>query len=260
MIIPWRRAALGFVFWFFILVPDALATSVIAVRTPYELIIGADSYHSQTDIRYPSKTDIGQICKIIQAGDTFVIPAGVSGIRGQGINFDVFQVATDIFSRKLPIQERIDIYDAIAKWNLIQYIDLIRNNKTLFARYSKKNNLALSLIVAMKGDDFPIVYRIEHLVINSAKEPAMIKESISKFTYGLTQAEAIWSVEDEPVCKPIIISTAHNENPRFDVAITKCIELISKERQTVKLPVDIIRITNRSAEWIQHKPECQDIK
>ena len=245
---------LAFFFYFFVYVSIANSTSVITVRTPDEIIIGADSFLGNED-----GNQIGTICKIRQAGETFFAVSGVPLVRGAGIDFDTYKIATAIFSRKLPIEERLAIYDAIVKWNLIKVIDRVRQDKALFDLvYNHKDNVALSLTVAMTGGVFPTAYRIEHTVMSSANEPARISSVTKNYTDRLnSEIEIIYSIEmDKIICSPIIRT---NNTRNLDKDIHNCIELIAKERPRVQLPADILRITQTGAEWIQHKPECQEI-
>lgn len=237
----------------FIHILVANSTSIITVRTPDEIVIGADS-----NLGDEAGHQIGTICKIRQAGDAFFAIAGVPLVRGEGIDFDIDKITSDIFSRKMPIEERLATYDAIVKWNLIQIVDRVRHNKTLFDLvYHHEDNVALSLTVAMIEKDFPVAYHIEYIIMNSAKEPARIKSVTKKFTDSLiSEIDIIYSAQDQRICNPII-GTSNIKN--LDKTISKCIELIAKERPTVKLPIDILRITKDRAEWVQHKPECPEI-
>ena len=244
---------LAFLGCFFIPVHFVNATSVIAVRTPDEIVIGADSF-----LGNESGHQVATICKIRQARDTFFAVSGVPIVQGEGIDFNIYKIASAIFSRKLPIEERIETYDAIVKWNLIKIVDRVRTDEALFDLvYHSQGNVAISLTVVLAGTEFPIVYNIDHIVMSSVYEPAIIKSVIKKFTERLiSEADIIYTPQDQLICQHVMKTSNIKD---INKSISKCIELIARERPTVKLPVDIIRITNTGAEWIQHKPECPEV-
>ncbi|MFZ3136144.1 MAG: hypothetical protein WA126_01995 [Thermodesulfovibrionales bacterium] len=227
------------------------STSIISIRTAKDIFIGADSFVG--DI---SEYQVGTDCKIRQAGNVFFAISGKPIVKVEGGNLDIFKIAKDIFSRNIPIQERITTYDLIVKWNLIKIIDAIRHKSDIFNLFKRGDSIAVSITIVMKGDMFPVAYHIDHNVISSSEEPAMIKSVIINSTERLNSTmDTIISDNDKKVCYPMMKDGTDDPTK----IIRECIELISKTNPRVKLPIDILRITQTGAEWIQRKPECPEI-
>lgn len=234
----------------------AYSTSIITVRTADTIFMGADSFTGDE-----GGSQIGTVCKIRQAGNVFFAVAGISTAENRKINFNIYNIAADIFSRDIPLRDKFSIYDAIDKWNLIQIVDGINTEKTSSEHsFYHNDHIAATTFIVMAGEKYPIAYTMEHIVINSPQEPAIIKSVIKPYDEPLeTHVGFLYSSsEDRQICSHLTLGYNIRDLDKF---IAKCIELITKERPRVKLPVDILRITNKGAEWIQHKkPECKEIQ
>lgn len=247
--------SIAFIFYFILGVSDANSTSVMTIRTSNEIIIGADSFLGDEI----SKT-VKSICKIRQAGNTYFVASGFPIIKGKDIDFNVYKISAEVFSQNIPVQQKIETYDKIIKFNLRKIANTIRRNKRLFKTvFQSEDGMVVKTLLVVNTPQFPIMYQIDHSIISSAKEPASVKTSIKNFTDKLTQNEMdiVWTDDERKFCAQLF-----DKGIAFNVVdnIRKCIEIQSRERpKVVKTPVDILRITSSKVEWIQHKPECPDI-
>jgi hypothetical protein len=243
---------------FIFFVPPAMSTTIIAFRTSNELILAADSL-SHRVISGPTSL----VCKITQIKNVFVAFSGRVSAEGP-INFNMIDVARDVFSSTGTIQEKIALFNTKIKSNLELLVNDDRRNKERFDKlYNTKDRFISGVIIAVVTDSYPTFYSYDYFVASSAEQPASIemKECESTFPLKLGQSHVVLSGEYDAFIKdfPDEMSSLLQS---FNV-IESVRRWMRKEAifvpDKVGLPVDILRITPSRAEWIQHKKECQEI-
>jgi hypothetical protein len=256
-----QRISMGCLFLcplFIFSVSSAMATTIIAIRTGNELVLAADSL-SRRVISGPTSF----ICKITQIKNVFVAFSGRISAEGP-INFNLMDIARDVFSRKGTLQEKIAFFSTTIKRNLETLVNDDRKNKERFDRlYSDKDRFISGVIIAVVTDSYPTLYSYDFFVASSAEQSAKIemKESESTFTLGPGQYHVVLSGE---------YNAFLNDLPDAGSSLIEPFNTIENARSWIRkeavfapdmvgLPVDILRLTPGRAEWIQHKIECQEI-
>jgi hypothetical protein len=242
-------------FIFIILVSPAMSTTVIAFRTSNEIILAADSLGVWVDTGQNSS-----VCKITQINNIFITFAG--RISARGIN--MIDIARDAFSSPGTINDKMVRFNAKAMNNLALIVNEDRKNKDLFDRlYNTKDRDILCVIIAVVNDSYPTYFALCYIVASSIDQPALIKEmdlkSISPLKRGYY--ESIVGGERDAFIKDL--PDYNKPLPKSFNIIQNIREWITKEARfvpdKVALPVDILRLSPRHAEWVQHKKECQEI-
>ncbi len=242
-------------FTFIILVSPAMSTTIISFRTSNEIILAADSLGVWLDTGQNAS-----VCKITQIKNIFITFAG--RISAEGIS--IIDIAHDAFSSPGTINDKIVRFNAKTMNNLALIVNEDRKNKDLFDKlYNTKERSILSVIIAVVTDSYPTYFAINYNVASSIDQPALIKgmylKSISPINRGYY--ESIVGGERDAFIKDL--PDYNKPLPKSFNIITNIQGWITKEAKfapdKVALPVDILRLSPRHAEWVQHKKECQEI-
>ena len=130
-------------------------TTIIAVRTANEIIIGADSRVKREDGSIATK------CKIIQVRDLFLTFAGRPIIPE--LNFNAIEIAGRACDRSGSIASRVLAFEAAIEPELTRTVERVRQgDRDAFNRWYKTgDNIALQVIVAGIENRTPILYARE---------------------------------------------------------------------------------------------------
>lgn len=235
----------------------ARATTIAAVKTPKEIVIGADS--KVTD---PFGNALAnQACKIVQAGNLFFAYEGFA--RDTKTGFSISQIAADALNLKptLSIAERTNVLTKTVIDKLIVELPLLKQNS--FPTYREKIDGRTFLRILVAGFE--------------KSKPVML---VRRFRFGQTSDQTfgiIVSNDDcDANCKGTTVTRFLGETEAIDglpeetkdfwkeglaAGIRKLIETeISARDEYVGAPIDIVQITAKKAVWILKKPLCPEIK
>ncbi len=240
-----------------ILVFPSRATTIVAVKTPKEILIGADSKVTDTF----GNASVNQACKIVQAGKIFFAYAGFA--RDTQTGFNIPQIAADALNQKpeLSIIERTDILTKTVVEKLNIELPLLKQNS--FPTYREKidGKTFLRILVAGFEKNKPVMlvrqFRFGQtadqtfgvIVSNNDCGEACTGKIITRF---LGETDAIDGLPEE---------TKDFWKEGFAAGVRKLIETeIAARDEYVGAPIDILQITAKRAVWIQKKPLCADIQ
>ena len=235
----------------------AKATTIAAVKTPKEIVIGADSKVTDT---FGNALE-NQACKIVQAGNIFFAYEGFA--RDTKTGFAISPIAADALNLKptLSIAERTDILTKIVIEKLNVELPLLKQNS--FPTYREKidGRTFLRILVAGFEKNKPVMlvrrFRFGQtaeqtfgiIVSNDDCDAKCKGENVTRF---LGETEAIDGLPEE---------TKDFWKEGLASCIRKLIETeINARDEYVGAPIDILQITAKNAVWIQKKPLCPDIK
>ncbi len=255
-----HRVSIVFLCYFLLsifFVPSAMSTTIIAFRTSDELILAADSLNNKV-ISGPTSL----VCKITQIKNVFVTFAGRVSAEGS-INFNMVDIARDVFSDAGTIQEKVDLFNRTIKSNLELLVNEDRKDKEWFNKqlYNTEDRVISTVIIAVVSDSYPTLYAYQYVVASSAEQSARIVDTHVIFDQpiNLGQYDVVLGGEKNAFIKELPDSPL----PKSFNAIKSVRRWITKESNVVPdkvgLPVDILRITPGHAEWVQHKRQCQQI-
>ena len=241
-------------FMFIVFVSPAMSTTIIAFRTSNEIILAADSLGKWVETGQNSS-----VCKITQIENIFITFAG--RISAEGIN--MIDIARAVFSGPGTIDDKIVRFNAKTMNNLGLIVNEDRKNKNLFDKlYNTKDQVIVTVLIAVVNDSYPTYFALCYILASSIDQPVLIKvmdlKSISPLKQGYYESLVAGGdsfIKDLPdYNKPL---------PKPFNIIENVQEWIAKEAKfapdKVALPVDILRLSPRHAEWVQHKKECQEI-
>jgi len=253
-----------FTFLFYFLISGfsiSHGTTIIVARNDTELFIGADSLMLVRSGGIPDK--VINTCKIKQMNNFFIASENITSIVQKGnVVFDVYTIADKVFSKGGLVQDKIAEFDRTVTQNLESVIEYnrIKDKASYIQNYTKGDKIVLGVIIVVVTNEYPVFFERAYKVCNSIGEPTIVKVSrATDRTNRLSPSDinVIFEGEYEAILK----STGKISKTALKDKIIEWISLEAKEKPNkVGLPIDILRITTKGAEWIQRKPECQEIQ
>ena len=241
--------------------PAARATTVVAVKTPTEIVIGADS--KVTDA---FGNDAGrQACKIVQAGTLFFAHEGMARHRLTG--FDVARVAREALLRAAPdstAAERVGAMTGALATELFAELPRLKRLDPDTYRAKVEGRVFLKVLVAAFERGRPLLFvrhfraahaRADIFGVTVTPDDCLADcgaEEGARVTRLLGETEAIEGLAEE--------------TPGFWEAgtadgVRRLVETeIAARDAYVGPPVDILRIDRTGARWLQKKPACPDVR
>lgn len=230
-------------------------TSIIVVRTPQVVYLGADS---KTITEGQPGTD-RKVCKIYQADELFFAVAGFAGDRGRG--FNVPEIVARAVRNGFTIRERVKRSEEAIVEQLTAELVRLKNEASTtyekvvkggggtvlalaFAGYEERATFVIISQFATRDDDPPSV------LVKRDSCPGNCPLGVKTFFLGSYKA----------IARYIAGKTGEGDMEPIE-AIRYLIELEMKENpQGVGGPVDILRIDRQGPEWIQKKEECPEMR
>jgi len=235
--------------------PALANTSIIVVRTPSVVYLGADSKMIMEGQPLADR----KVCKIYQADELFFAVAGFAGDRRRG--FNVPEIVARAVRNGSTNRERVkQSEEAIAEQLTAELVRLQEEDSAAYQKMVKtEGGMILSLAFAgfEEGATFVIISqfgaRDDHppsVRVQRDSCPGDCPFGVKTFFLGSYKAIARYISEKtgEGDMEPI-------------AAIRYLIELeIRNNPQEVEGPVDILRIGRQGPEWIQKKKECPEVR
>ena len=230
----------------------AHGTTIIFIKNANEVFIGADS---------KVKNDRELICKIRQVNNLFFgfahyveIVHPITGIK----IFDVVELATKAGTIKGTIRDKVDYFDKLVEVNLAEVINIWHRtlSKDEFRNEFRGTELVRVVIIGIENSK-PIVLERFYSVDNFDVIPLRIKTD--KFLDN--QNAFVISIGTDSAIFPDIKRNKRNIILNPVKSIKRLITLqASATPDDVGPPIDILHIAPGKVGWIQHKPQCPEIK
>jgi len=230
-------------------------TSIVAIRTAQEILIGADSKGTIGG----NKNKIINVCKIRQFGGSFCAFSGLGDVPET--HFKVWNITTNAFRCGNTLLEKINAFETLITAPLSEGLHYVREvNPAHFKRsFDTADKVVLEMIFATVEDGIPKIFlrsfqmsSADPITFNIHKKSCPGTCPTGRSVYFLGQKEAMMKYYDE---HPEI------QKARLDVAIDTLIRVaINNSGDEVGLPIDILRITVDGATWVQHKKECPEVQ
>lgn len=235
----------------------AFATSIIAIKTGDDIFIGTDS-----KVLIEKDVAISQ-CKITKMNDIYLVFSGVPALPKT--SFNAYEIAEKIFSGQGTIQSRLDAFDTAVKEKLQEAFEKLRTtDDKLFSRWytdDVQNRVAMQVLVAGAEKKGTVLSMLEYRITSKKNEPVKLqlsKETFAKKTNPNKPTILFLGMQDAIN----VLKKKKNFLNDFD-EVGKINEWISAEiaadPKKVGPPVDIIKISPKKAEWIQHKSQCPEV-
>lgn len=235
----------------------AHATSIIAIKQGDNIYLGADS-----KVLIERDVAISQ-CKITKMSDIFLIFSGMPSISVA--NFNAYDIAESTFAGKGTITERVNAYDKAVQGKLQAAFEKLRTtDPKYFSRWYTEdvtNRIAMQVLVAGAEKKGTVLTMLEYRIMSAQSAPVELK----LFRQDIVTRPG----SDQPKILLLGMQDAINElrakkdyfsdfNP-----VTLINDWIMAEANAepskVSGPVDILRISPKKTEWVQHKEQCPEV-
>ncbi|GEM_PF-2685242 len=233
------------------------ATSIIAIKQGDTVYLGADS-----KVLIERDVSISQ-CKITKMSDIFLVFSGMPSISAA--NFNAYDIAENVFAGKGTISERLTAYDKAVQGKLQAAFEKLRTtDPKYFSRWYTDdvvNRIAMQVLVAGAEKKGTTLTMLEYRIMSAQNAPVELK----LFRQDIVTKPG----SDQPKILLLGMQDAINElrakkdyfsdfNP-----VTLINDWIMAEAKAepakVSGPVDILRISPKKIEWVQHKEQCPEV-
>jgi hypothetical protein len=232
------------------------ATTVVVARTASEIVIGADSKVTDTFGNDLNKRE----CKILQVENLFVAFEGLENDRKTGFNLREISAAALQSKPGGSIAERMsNLMGSLVSRLLIELPHLKKNEPQTYFRKVEGGQLFIRIVVAgfEKGRPLVFVRSFRALQYNPGQiGVAVIPDDCLEDCQGpvvtryLGESDAIEGLPEE---------TPDYWKAGLSAGVRRLIEVeIAARGEYVGPPIDIVRINQNGAQWIQKKSECSE--
>lgn len=236
---------------------SARATTIVVARSANEIVIGADSKVTDTFGNDLNK----RACKIVQVGNLFIAFEGLEVDRKTGFNVPEISTRALNFRPSGPMTEKTSILTGFLVSELLVELSHLKTQEPdTYFRKIEGGQLFLRLIVAgfEKGRPLIFVRSFRALQYNPGQiGVAVIPDDCLENCQGTVVARYLGESD--------AIEGLPEETPDFwkaglSAGVRRLIETeIAARSEYVGPPIDIVRINQNGAQWIQRKPECNDL-
>ena len=235
----------------------AHATTIVVARTTSEIVIGADSKVTDT-----FGNDLNRrACKIRQVGNLFVALEGLEIDRQTGFSVPVILNKALTLTASAPADEKVSMLMGFLVSGLLNELSHLKTHEPeTYFRKIEGGQLFLRIIVAGFENGRPLVFvrSFRALQYNPGQiGVAVIPDDCLENCQGtvvtryLGESDAIEGLPEE---------TPNFWKAGLRAGVRTLIETeIAARSEYVGPPIDIVRINQNGAQWIQKKPECNDL-
>lgn len=236
----------------------AHATSIVAIKSGDDIFLGADS-----KVLIERDVAISQ-CKITRMSDTFLVFSGIPSLPAS--SFNAYEIASKVFAGKGTIGERVKIYDKAIQVKLQAAFEKLRTtDPKYFSRWYTEdvvNRIAMQVLVAGVEKKGTVLTMLEYRIMSPQHAPVEIKaihqDIVTK--KGSNQPKILFlGMQDaiNDLLKKKDFFSDFDEVRNINEWITA---EINADPAKVGGPVDILRISPKKTEWIQHKEQCPEVE
>ena len=229
---------------------SAAQTTIVAVRTPEEIVIGADS--KMMDLR--DRSFDSTICKIRKIDDLFFAFAGFLDIPG--LQSDLTEVVREASRSGDSITEKIETFDGLIVRDWSQGLPDIRDDHPELYRQKLRGKIVLQIAFAGIERGKPLLFMRYLKVVERGDVPSIViykKQCPGDCPLGKVYAFLghTGALKEHMAGGTDIWDAGYAEGIRRLITIQ-----MEAEPEHVGPPIDILRLDSTGYEWIQKKPEC----
>jgi hypothetical protein len=231
-------------------------TTVVGVRTPTEIIVGADSKMVAIG---DNPTDAGQACKIIQVDNLFFAHARL--MRDSWGTFSVSETVLRARRSGGTILETANNFERLIVPSLTKILEQIKREHPSYFRQHYEGGSAVDIVFFGMEKDVPVLY-LRYFVASSTVGGSVSVEvrrlnCPGDCPTGMTYA----FLGEQSALNRFLDANPHYSRNGWVPTINKLIEIEAADKPDfVSLPVDILRVDKSGAGWLQKKPQCPEIK
>lgn len=238
----------------FLLTGRAAATTIVAVRTPSEIVIGADSKVTDTY----GNASANRACKIVQAGNLFFAYEGLARDRRTG--FDIVQTASHALELKpqATVSEKVSILTGFVTSGLFaELLSLKQYDPDTYREKIEGGQTFLKILIAGFEGGRPLLFVRQFRAAPSGRREPGVSVVPDDCPADCTDAFVIKSLGETDAIDGLPEETQGFWQGGVAEGVRRLIETeIAARSEYVGPPVDILRIDKTGAQWVQKKPEC----
>jgi len=224
------------------------ATTLVAVWSPQQLLIGADS-----NVITSIPNVIGQGCKISQDGATFYAFSGL--VEDKTVDYNAENLAHDAVQGPGDLSTHLRHFLELAHDPLAKALEAVRRDSPKQYEYLEQNHPALQAIFAGVESQTPVL-GVAAFSLGPDGSLIYYTKIVARGDDGLG-TRIIYAGQQHEIRDYL---SRHHDWPSADGAAlvrTLIQREIDASRGEVGGPIDIVSIGPGGARWIQKKPECK---
>lgn len=249
----------------------AAQTTIVVRRTPSEIVVGADSRAAHRDRTFDllgqthDTVTYSSICKIVVVDNRAFVVAGYIGDPAGRV--DVINIGRVALQTAPKIVEAADLYSRTAEGPLrdslerLRLLDLETYRKLTRGVGANAKNFSDVAFLAVENGIPTFAARSFITTNDEAKPVSLASVSVNIPNKALPHKLTVTAMagHHEEIIKYRSDAPFWLKHGNVDGIIT-LIKIMEAASEEVGGPIDIIRITKKGAEWIQHKKECPDVQ
>ncbi len=227
----------------------APATTLVAVWSPHELLLGADS---TVTTNLTSGLRFGSACKIESQNSSFFAFSGLVDDRVTGYRADRF--AQEAIRLRGTVEQRLQRFVDLTSGPLAQSVALVKRDSPAQYAYLQHGHPVLQAIFAL-ADDGPPALAVAGFELASDGSLKSFSKVVARGNDG-HGPRVIYAGQQSRIRE--YLHEHHDWYSGLPSDIVKnLIELeIANGTGEVGGPVDIVKLTPDGAEWVQRKSQC----
>jgi hypothetical protein len=235
----------------------AEATSIVAIKTGDDIFIGTDSR-----VLIEKDVAISQ-CKITKMNDIYLVFSGIPALPAS--SFNAYEIAEKSFSGNGNITARLDSFDNAVQDKLQAAFEKLRTTDAkLFSRWyteDVQNRIAMQVLVAGAEKKGTVLAMLEYRIMSQQNEPVKLKAIRQDIVTkpGSTQPKILFLGMQDAINAAMKKKDFFSD---FD-EVRNINEWISAEiaadPKKVGPPIDILKVSPKKTQWIQHKSQCPEV-
>ncbi|HKQ03745.1 MAG TPA: hypothetical protein VJ464_01335 [Blastocatellia bacterium] len=235
---------------------SAHGTAIAAIIRPGEIVVAADSRAVDGN----NRPDPEPICKIRQSGSVFYVVHGF--VENKPTRYDFFSTADTSLNAKGTTLSKIVTFEQTVKSQLEATLQNIKHNNPTRFEEMRVDGAAVGILFFGIQRQKELFFYYRRFLISNLRENA-VEVDVERHNcpgkdcpFGIA---LVFAPKED-------LEQFQRENPSFwngnliDATRKFVQKEIDKGLVHIGPPIDILRITKRGADWIQHKPECPDIQ
>jgi hypothetical protein len=234
------------------------ATTIVAVKTPGEIVIGADSKMTDT---FGGGVET-QGCKIVQAGNLFFAYEGLA--RDKRTGFDIVKLAAESLALKPEATpaERVSIMTGFITSRLFRELpELKRHDPETYREKVEGGQTFLKILVAGFEGNQPLLFVRGFRAVPLNSQTIGVSVLPDDCLADCRDAISIRMLGETAAIEGLPEETQGFWAGGIAEGVRRLIETeIAARSEYVGPPVDILRIEGAAARWLQKKPACPAIE
>lgn len=229
-------------------------TTIVAIRTPEDIVIGADSKILSTDGTLSSS-----VCKIMQVDNFFFASAGL--VMDTSGKYSVTSKVIKASQKKGRIFDIATNFESIIIPELEEVVKELKSTEPEYYKREIEGRAALEIVFFGIEDNVPVLYMRYFQVVKLATGSFSIKVHQQNCPGDCPSGIAYTVLGQHEAIDKTLGSNQGFWKMGLVEAIRKLIEIeISHKPKYVAPPIDILRMNKKEIYWVQKKSNCPELK